>query len=334
MSHHKNIVLEILSTILKCPSKDIPDNAKIQSIPNWDSLAHLNIILALEKELGISIPPKDAMRLISLKALIRFVEQNSCEEKNAAHTNLTAEALFTAVSEGAYRLGVRGGDTLLVHANIARALEVSNAAEVVYRALLHVLGAEGTLVMPAFTSTFTDGKLFDRFETPTEMGVLADYFLKQPNAEVSPHPYHRFIASGPQAKTITRWHGPASLGTDTPFERLLDCGAKAMMISVDWDTFTFFHHFERLANVPYRYTKTFSGSVLSRGIPQVETWELYVRQIGVKNDFFTVGRKFEKLGVVAQIDAWPFHLKLVNLAEFSSFVTKMLEEYPRCLVSR
>jgi acyl carrier protein len=45
----------------------------IDNVPGWDSMAHVGLILALQKEFAISIPPADAIELTSVKNIIQYL---------------------------------------------------------------------------------------------------------------------------------------------------------------------------------------------------------------------------------------------------------------------
>lgn len=45
---------------------DVPENARIGSFERWDSLAHLHLLLAIEKHLGRQLDPDEAVRIEGL----------------------------------------------------------------------------------------------------------------------------------------------------------------------------------------------------------------------------------------------------------------------------
>jgi len=49
------------------------EDLSIDNVPGWDSMAHVGLILALQKEFAVSIPPADAIELISVKNIIRYL---------------------------------------------------------------------------------------------------------------------------------------------------------------------------------------------------------------------------------------------------------------------
>ncbi len=65
---------QVIANIFAVPVSDITEDSSKDSIPNWDSLKHMNLVLALEEEFGVSIPDEDAANITSYK-LIRLVLQ-------------------------------------------------------------------------------------------------------------------------------------------------------------------------------------------------------------------------------------------------------------------
>jgi len=62
----------VMATVLRVPAAEIGPEASTDTLPSWDSLRHMNLILALEQEFGVSIPDEDAANLSSY-ALIKLV---------------------------------------------------------------------------------------------------------------------------------------------------------------------------------------------------------------------------------------------------------------------
>jgi acyl carrier protein len=55
------------------------ENSSVDNIENWDSLKHMNLVIALEEEFEISIPDDEVGNIISYK-LIELVV-NECSTK-------------------------------------------------------------------------------------------------------------------------------------------------------------------------------------------------------------------------------------------------------------
>ncbi len=62
----------VMATILEVEPGDITEDSSSDTLPQWDSLRHMNLVLALEDEFGVSIPDEEAADITSYK-LIRLV---------------------------------------------------------------------------------------------------------------------------------------------------------------------------------------------------------------------------------------------------------------------
>ncbi len=49
------------------------EDLSIDNVPGWDSMAHVGLIIALQKEFAVSIPPVDAIELTSVKNIIQYL---------------------------------------------------------------------------------------------------------------------------------------------------------------------------------------------------------------------------------------------------------------------
>ena len=65
-------IKQVMSAVFEIPVESIADDASSDNIENWDSLRHLNLILALEEEFGVSIPDEEVGNLVNYK-LIKLV---------------------------------------------------------------------------------------------------------------------------------------------------------------------------------------------------------------------------------------------------------------------
>jgi acyl carrier protein len=63
---------ELMASVLRVPAQSITQDTSMDNVPSWDSLKHMNLVLALEEEFKVSIPDEDAANITSY-ALIRLV---------------------------------------------------------------------------------------------------------------------------------------------------------------------------------------------------------------------------------------------------------------------
>lgn len=69
---NENTLKQVMATLLNVDVTSIDAEASMDTIPTWDSLRHMNLVLALEDEFKVSIPDEDAANITSYK-LIKLV---------------------------------------------------------------------------------------------------------------------------------------------------------------------------------------------------------------------------------------------------------------------
>ncbi|MEM9465046.1 MAG: AAC(3) family N-acetyltransferase [Actinomycetota bacterium] len=164
-------------------------------------------------------------------------------------------------------LGVSPGATVMVHSSLRRIGYVLGGAPTCVRALIDILGPEGTLVMPAFSPAVSDPSAwsepaigaglvevarrhvpaFDPETTPTTMGAIPEAFRNWPGSERSAHPQVSVIARGPRAAAITVPHTLEwGQGAGSPFERMYELDVEVLLLGVGFNRATMLHYAESL----------------------------------------------------------------------------------------
>ncbi len=170
-------------------------------------------------------------------------------------------------------LGVRPHVTVMVHSSLRQIGWTVGGPVTVIRALLEVIGPEGTLVMPAESPQMSDPAdwdddrvkpewfdtirehlpVFDPETTPTTMGAIAEAFRTYPGTRRSNHPLVSVCANGDRAEQITAEQSLEFCeGRGTPFEKLYDLDAHTLLLGVGFNRCTSLHYAESL--VPGRRT--------------------------------------------------------------------------------
>lgn len=72
----KEKVIALIEEALNVPTGTITEDTMIADVEQWDSLAHVMIIGALEEELGIVIPLEEAVELTGMGELLSKCERN------------------------------------------------------------------------------------------------------------------------------------------------------------------------------------------------------------------------------------------------------------------
>lgn len=68
-------VLRIVSQVLDVPVDGLTDASSPDSIASWDSLNHMNLVLALEEEFGIQFGDDQIVQLLTVGAMVAAVAE-------------------------------------------------------------------------------------------------------------------------------------------------------------------------------------------------------------------------------------------------------------------
>ncbi len=71
----KEKVLQIVSQVMDVPAEQVNELSGPQNIEAWDSLNHMNLILALEEEFGIRFSDEQIMRMLDIKTILAEVAE-------------------------------------------------------------------------------------------------------------------------------------------------------------------------------------------------------------------------------------------------------------------
>ena len=71
---------QIFRTVFNEPTLNITPTTTANDVDAWDSLSHLNMISAVEKEYGIKFKLKDLVKLKNVGDLVRIIEVKLSEK--------------------------------------------------------------------------------------------------------------------------------------------------------------------------------------------------------------------------------------------------------------
>nr|WP_225877463.1 AAC(3) family N-acetyltransferase [Streptomyces resistomycificus] len=232
-------------------------------------------------------------------------------------------------------LGLRAGDTVVVHASLRALGPVTGGADTVVDALRDVLGPAGTLVAYAQTPDNSDPArwhltrgyavpeehwaglrarlpAFDPSRTPSfGVGVLPETVRTRPGALRSAHPQSSFVALGSRARHVTEEHAPdCHLGEHSPLARLERLGARVLLLGVGYDVCTAFHLAEY--RVPGRPRLSYACVVADE--QGRRAWYHYDDVALDASPFAELGRAYEATGAVTRGRVGDADCRLLSLA--------------------
>ena len=66
-------VIEIISSVLT--EETITSSSSISNSPSWDSLSHMEIMIAITGEMGVNLSPEEVMRITSVKSIFSLITE-------------------------------------------------------------------------------------------------------------------------------------------------------------------------------------------------------------------------------------------------------------------
>ena len=73
--------MNIFSDVFQVPREQVKADSSPDTIANWDSLQHLNLVLALEQEFNVQFTPEEIEQLLSVELVAALLEEKraACE---------------------------------------------------------------------------------------------------------------------------------------------------------------------------------------------------------------------------------------------------------------
>jgi len=237
-------------------------------------------------------------------------------------------------------VGVRPGDTLFSHSNVGffgvpdGASSSDDVCRIVLDVLLDALGDDGTLVVPTFTYSFTDGEAFDPAATPSTCGAFTEYVRAHPDSHRSHDPCVSVAAIGADAAHLTRDVGENAYGPDSFASRFAEANGRICNLNLDAGS-TLVHHVERELGVPYRFDKTFTGTLWLDGSGVDTTSTLWVRHLvdGTEAEFTILDRYARAQGLFRTANVGRGQVGSITYAETRDLIVRTMLDEPWFLTS-
>ena len=73
----KDRVFSVMSSVFGVPVDSLNDDSSFDTIEQWDSLQHMNLIFALEEEFGVTMDDEAVAEMTSVKSILDALEKAS-----------------------------------------------------------------------------------------------------------------------------------------------------------------------------------------------------------------------------------------------------------------
>lgn len=259
------------------------------------------------------------------------------------------------IVEKLQELGLAPGDTVMVHTSLKRMGYVCGGAQTVIEALMDVVGADGTIMMPTQSWKNLDPETgvhweadeqdwplirahwpaYDKRLTPTNtMGAVAELFRQLPGSLRSAHPARSVCASGKHAAYLTQDHDLSDIfGDGSPLGKLYALDGKVLLLGTGYDKNTSLHLADARAEYPGKHTCIEHSAILENGR---RVWKAYETLYVDGADFEQIGADFEKAYPVHTTQIGAATCKLMPQRALVDFATRWITQHrtPRPLTPR
>lgn len=249
---------------------------------------------------------------------------------------------------GFKELGLKNGQSIMVHTSLSSLGFVCGGAQIVIEALIDVVGEDGTIMMPTQSWKNLDPDIgvhweepkewyqiirdnwpaYDKRITPTNtMGKVAEMFRSWPGAMRSDHPARSVAAWGKNAEYLTKNHDLSNIfGKGSPIDRLYELDGYVLLIGCGYDKNTSIHLADAIAEYPTKHNEINSSAVMVNG---ERKWVSYETLAVDGEDFVQIGEEFEKVHDVKTVVVGNATLRFMKQRDIVDFAIKWIEKNRR-----
>ena len=203
-------------------------------------------------------------------------------------------------------------------------------------ALQKCVGSKGTIVMPTFNWSYCSSGKMDLNETPSQVGVLTEFFRTQEGVTRSETPpWCTFASWGALSNEISAIRGTSPFGPDGITQYLHDKNAKFTLIGCPYeDAVIHTHWLEEELQVPYRHWKRFLGTVTNGEKTTEDVSYMYARNLDIKATIDTraITTEFEKSGKVTVEKVGLGKIRCFPIMEYTKFLRPYIVNDPLFLL--
>ena len=249
---------------------------------------------------------------------------------------------YDDVVQALARVGVRRGDVVFTHSSVAMLgipdceLCHSAIAELFLAAFRHVLGPDGTWILPSYSYSYTKNEEFNREATPptADMGTIPCELWTHPDAVRSLDPMFSVIAFGGRTREVVGGIPSSCFGSDSVYARILELDGAICNIGIGSHS-ALLHHVEQKLGVQYRYLEYFDGRTVFGGQKRSTTISYNVRKLDSPRDiayFLRLDSDARKQGELATASVGRSEVNLIRARRMEKLARDGLARDPEYLV--
>lgn len=247
-----------------------------------------------------------------------------------------------AVTDALLSIGVGSGSIVLVHPDAIVAAQFppmpsEQRLDLLIEAIQTAIGADGTLVMPAFSYSFTKGEPFDVCNTPSAVGMVTERFRTRPGVLRTSDPIFSFASRGARAGELCAIQVKECFGAESVFATLHRLNAHIINLGCSLSRGgTFVHYVETAHGVDYRYKKIFSGTVISPNRQTCDCSVVYnVRDLTRRSDadLRRLQKRLADDGKSRSVEVGRSRITAMTATDLFDTAWKMLDQDPVSLIA-
>ena len=239
------------------------------------------------------------------------------------------------------KLGINKSDTLMIHGNAGIAaqfttIDNNKRLEYFFNQLVRYIEDEGTIVIPAFSYSFTKGEDFNVEDTESCVGQFSEFFRKQYNTLRSHHPIFSMCSIGKFSNEFQKTTNQDCFGKNTAFDLLYKKNAKLICLGCDINRITFIHYVEQAAKVSYRYYKSFSGLVINNDNSYKQETRYFVRDLDINSmcNLDVLKAELKKRGIYRETLFGRYPVSSINALDFFEVASELISKDQYSLIEQ
>lgn len=239
-------------------------------------------------------------------------------------------------------IGVARGDLLFCHSNVGffgkldRSVKKSDYFNMILDQIVECIGPTGTLVLPSYTYSAPEKKLFTLSESPKFVGAFAQHYVGSKYFIRTVDPNVSVLVLGKLASSLQHISGFSPYSSYGLFDFLHTKGVKIFNINLDAGS-TLIHLYEKRHAVKYRFMKSFYSPINITGTQETVESQLYVADRsfnGSTANFSRFGRNASATGLYKTKSVGRGFVGMIKSSDTEKLVKMMLKDNAHSLIDR